>query len=237
MRLCSPTFIHLCAYPNSAGQKSTRLSGVSTMNSTIGNGFNSPISSISPTFSSSSYTSTSSSTSSNSSLSAPNEHKPSIKSEQTDADKAQLITTATLVFTTRSDPTRASSTPTTVKPAVTAAPVHSPVNLSPNGSPSLSPNASLDHHLDNTLSSLISNLSESSLRPSNHNQPNSQLNGQLNGRLGANGGSTINSAVCKLLKSYTWTVVPKQQKAPPAPAKRKLHVKRPMNACELTAID
>ena len=193
------------------------------------NGFNSPTSSISPTFSSYS------SSSSNSSQSS--EHKAAtgqIKSElATDGDKSQLITTATLVFTTRSDPTRASCTPTTVKPA---APVHSPITLSPNDSPSLSSNAGLNAHLDSTLSSLISNLNESSLQSSLRSSGGGGGGGgggsQLNGLLGANGGSTISSAVCKLLKSYTWTVVPKQQKAPPAPTKRKQHVKRPMNACE-----
>lgn len=208
----------------------------SRMNSTAVNGFSSPTSSISPTFSNSSYTSSSSSSSSSlSAQSEPAGQSGQIKVEQADQDKSQLITTATLVFTTRSDPTRASTTPTTVRPA----PVHSPVNLSPNGSPSLSPNASLDHrldqHLDSTLHSLISNLSESSLPSSLRSAGHAAREQQLNSLLGANGGSTISSAVCKLLKSYTWTVVPKQQKAPPAPAKRKQHVKRPMNACEYSA--
>lgn len=185
------------------------------MNSTtVVNGFNSPASSISPTFSNSSFTSSSSSCSTKV-IDKPKNGQ--IKTEE--ENKAQLITTATLVFTTRSDQTKASATPTTVKPTL------SPVNLSPNMSPNLSPNANLDAHLDNTLSSLINNLTENPLRSSNHSASN-----QLSNLLNATGGNTINSAVCKLLQSYNWTVVSRQQKAPPAPTKRKQHVKRPMNA-------
>lgn len=198
------------------------------MNSTIVNGFNSP--SISPTFFNSSYASNSSNSSSNGGLSINSSTQVSVgksmdregvqvKSEPNEENNSQLITTATLVFTTISDPTKASSTPTTVKPTLSP-------NQSPNMSPTLSPNANLDQHLDNTLSSLISNLNENGLRSSNA-KANQQLSNLLNGNAD---GSSINSAVCKLLQSYNWTVVSKQQKAPPTPTKRKQHVKRPMNA-------
>lgn len=194
------------------------------MNSTVVNGFNSPTS-VSPTFSNSSFASSSSSTSLDSSKAKQNKGRKLIKTEDGSEEKPQLITTATLVFTTIPDPTKPSSTSTnTIKPTL------SPSNLSPSLSPNLSPNSNLDQHLDNTLSSLLNNLNENSLTSSTNAATANQLTNLLNNSSKVNGGNTINSAVCKLLQSYNWTVVSKQQKAPPAPTKRKQHVKRPMNA-------
>lgn len=99
--------------------------------------------------------------------------------------KPQLITTATLVFTTLSDSKqvpgpdlRTTFAPTQVEPPP------------PSDSTSLS-----------------------------------QLAKSLSG-----GNSQISSAVWNVLKNYSWSVVPKKQRAPPAPVKKKMHVKRPMNA-------
>lgn len=101
------------------------------------------------------------------------------------SSKPQLITTATLVFTTINDAnTRPLPEPlpvTTIAPSSDSS--HSWINDSP-----------------------------------------------LAASLGLTGSDQISSAVCRVLQSYDWSVVARQQRAPPAPTKKKLHVKRPMNA-------
>jgi hypothetical protein len=99
---------------------------------------------------------------------------------------SQLITTATLVFTTINDSSGRSTN-------------------EPNSLTTVAPSVDQPTPWINASSSIAPTV----------------------GLLGSN---QISTAVCRVLESYDWSVVARQQRAPPAPTKKKLHVKRPMNA-------
>lgn len=135
-------------------------------------------------------------------------------SDGTPISKPQLITTATLVFTTIHDSNgRSASEPNAV------------TTLAPSGP------GSTDLGSASLSSSLSSSASSSSAASALPNAANGWIGSSpLPSGAGLVGSDQISSAVCRVLQSYDWSVVARQQRAPPAPAKKKLHVKRPMNA-------